>query len=216
MSHDPFAQIDQTLLDMIEHSSTGVVPHTPAYQDGLRRLRATHQVYLSADHAGGFVTARSLATRAAFYPENLEQVMKGEADEAALEQDAAVFDRYVASLPEARRAAAETARALVVAKKAHHRARHGAEAVRDPLHSLFLVPGTGPHPGLAGDYLHCWVHETPTGAWAVALHDGMDGEAKREVATRGEAWAAVEELVASAPFDLSELAALGYQSNYGK
>lgn len=216
MSHDPLAQFDQTLLDLIEHSPTGMVPHTPAYQDGLRRLRATHQVYVSADHAGGYVTARSLAARAAFYAANLEAVLKGTAEEAALEDDAAVFARYVASLPEARRAAAEAARALVVAKKAHHRARHGEAVAREPVHSMFLVPGTGPHPGLAGDYLHGSVHETAAGAWAVALHDGMDGEAKREVATRAEAWAAVEELVASAPFDLSELAALGYRSNYGK
>ena len=49
MSADPNAQFDQTVLELIEHHPQGAVPGTPAYQDALRRLYGTHQVYASAD-----------------------------------------------------------------------------------------------------------------------------------------------------------------------
>ena len=67
MPSDPHAAFDHNVLEMIEHRTMGAVPRTPAYQDALGRLRATHQIYVNADHADGFVTVRSLATRPAFH-----------------------------------------------------------------------------------------------------------------------------------------------------
>jgi len=216
MSHDPHAQIDQTVLEMIEHSPVGAVPHTPSYQDALKRLRASHQVYVSADHKGGHVTVRSLSTRPLFHAQNLESFMSGKADAGALESDASIFSRYVQSLPEALRAKAEAARAVVVARRAHHRAKHGAEAVQEPVHSLFLVPGGGPNPGLPGDYLYgsiLQVSADPGSAWAVHVHDSLDGAAVCDVPTQDEALAKLQEVLASAPFLLGELDALGFRAS---
>src|SRR5689334_2204414 len=70
MSIDPHHAFDQTVLDQIEHSAVGAVPMTPSYQDALKRLYASHQVYASADHRDGHVTARSLVGLPSFYAEN--------------------------------------------------------------------------------------------------------------------------------------------------
>lgn len=216
MPHDPHAQIDQTVLEMIEHSPVGAVPHTPSYQDALKRLRSSHQVYASADHKGGHVTVRSLAALPSFYANNLEAFAAGTSDASALEADNVIFDRYVQSLPAALHAKAEASRNLVVARPAHHRAKHGAEALLDPVHTLFLVPGAGANPGLSGNYLHgSLVQDTGdivNGAWSVHVHDSLDGAAICTVAGRSAAFEKLQELEASAPFLLSELDALGFKA----
>ena len=65
-----------------------------------------------------------------------------------------------------------------------HRKHAGAEkahAAHELAHSLFLVPGAGPHPGIPGNYLFGSVLQTGTqaapGAWAVQVHDSDDGAA---------------------------------------
>jgi hypothetical protein len=217
MSHDPHAQNDQNVLDMIERSPVGAVPHTPTYQDSLKRLIAMHQVYVSADHKGGYVTVRSLATGPSFYANNFEAVQAGTADAGQLEPDASIYSRYVQSLPAALRDKAEGLRTQVVGRPLHHRAKHGGEAAHDPIHSLFLVPGCGPHPGLPGNYLYGSVLQLPpesgAGGWSVHLHDGEDGAAMCDVTSQAEALSKLEEVLASAPFQLSELGALGFRSN---
>jgi len=217
MSLDPHAQFDQTVLDMIEHSPIGAVPHTPAYVDALNRLYASHQAYADADHKGGHVTARSLTAKPSFSPNNLEDFIAGKIDADALESNARIFDRYVQALPAAQRARAESFRVMVIGKPAHHRAKHGAAIVHDPLHALFLVPGAGPHPGLPGNYLHGAVFhvgaDDATGSWVVHVHDSDDGAALINVPTLAEAFEKMLELIASAPFHLNELAALGFRSN---
>lgn len=216
MAHDPYAQFDQTVLEMIEHSPVGAVPHTPAYQDGLRRLRASHQVYVSADHKGGYVTVRSLAALPSFYAQNLESVSAGKAGVETLEPDASIFSRYVRSLPAELQQKAEASRALVVARKAHHRAKHGAEVAHDPAHTLFLVPGAGPSPGLPGNYLYGSAFQAPAdaggGAWGLHIHDGGDAVSVCEVGSQAEALAKLQDLLASAPFQLSELETLGFRA----
>lgn len=217
MPHDPHAQFDQTVLDLIEHSPIGAVPHTPAYVDALGRLYASHQAYADADHKGGHVTARSLAAKPSFYPSNLEDFIAGKIDADALESNARIFDRYVQSLPATQRPRAESFRVMVIGKPAHHRAKHGAAVVHDPLHALFLVPGAGPHPGLPGNYLHGAVFhvgaDDATGSWVVHVHDSDDGAALANLPTLREAFEKTQELIASAPFHLNELAALGFRSN---
>ncbi|MEO5957798.1 MAG: hypothetical protein ABIZ49_04595, partial [Opitutaceae bacterium] len=181
MPLDPHAQFDQTVLELIEHSPGGAVPHTPSYVDALSRLYASHQVYANADHKGGHVTARSLATRATFYASNLADLIAGNIDTDGLESNASIFSRYVQSLPAALHPKAENFRVMVIGKPAHHRAKHGAAAVHDPLHALFLVPGAGPNPGLPGNYLHGSVFhvgaDDASGSWAVHVHDADDGAA---------------------------------------
>lgn len=211
MPHDPHSQIDQTVLEMIEHSPVGAVPHTPSYQDALKRLRASHQVYVSADHKGGYVSVRSLAAAPCFYAENLAAVAAGKAALSELESDASIFDRYVRSLPAALHAKAEACRALVVGRRVHHRAHHGVEAAQEPAHTIFLVPGSGPNPGLPGNYLHGSLLQTPNGAWTLHLHDSLDGAVVCPVASQAEAFSKLEEVVASAPFLLSELDSLGFR-----
>ena len=217
MAIETHAQFDQTVLDKIELSPVGAVPHTPAYQDALNRLRASHQVYASADHKGGLVTVRSLAALPLFYAHNLEAFLAGTVDAADLESDTSVFNRYVESLPNPLREKAEAARPLVVGRRMHHRTKQGVEVVRDPVHSLFLVPGAGPHPGLAGNYLYGSVLELTTGEhtghWAIHLHDSDDAAALCELPSRAEALDKFQEVLASAPFLLSELAALEFSSN---
>lgn len=220
MPHSPHAQFDQTVLDMIEHSPIGAVPHTPAYRDALERLYASHQVYADADHKDGHVTVRSLAKRPLFHANNLEQLTAGQIGPEALEPNAAIFDRYVQSLPEAARVKAESFRVRVVGRPIHHRKHHGASAtpfVHDAVHSLFLVPGAGLHPGLPGNYLYGSVFEvnpklTPS-PWAVHIHDADDGAALLDAADLPAALAKVQEALESAPFHLSELAALGFRPN---
>jgi hypothetical protein len=217
MSQDPHAQFDQAVLDKIELSPVGAVPHTPAYQDALKRLRASHQVYASADHKGGLVTVRSLASLPVFYANNLEAFLAGKVDESELETDTSIFNRYAQSLPVALREKAEAARSDVVARRVHHRSKQGVQVVRDPIHSLLLVPGAGPHPGLTGNYLHGSVQELTgdehAGHWAIHLHDADDGAASCEVSSRAEALEKLQEVLASAPFLLSELDALGFRLN---
>jgi hypothetical protein len=164
MSQDPHAHFDHLVLEMIEHSPVGAVPHTPTYQDALRRLYASHQVYASADHKDGHVTARSLAALPSFHAANLEAWAAGAIDASELEDNTTIFDRYVQSLPAVVQAKAETFRLRVVGRPILHR-KHGGTApaplTHDPLHSLFLVPGTGPRHGLPGNYLHGSLCEVP-------------------------------------------------------
>jgi hypothetical protein len=120
----------------------------------------------------------------------------------------------VQSLPAALRARAENVRVAVIGKPAHHRAKHGVVAIHDPVHILFLVPGAGPRPGLPGNYLHGSVfHLGPdesTGTWEVHLHDAEDGAAVFSTTTLRDALEKLQELLASVPFHLSELEALGF------
>ena len=200
---------------MIEHSPVGALPHTPTYQDALRHLLASHQVYASADHKNGYVTVRSLAAAPSFLANNLEAVLAGKTEAAKLEPDASIFSRYVQSLPEALRAKAESHRAALVARRTHHRAKHGDDAVQDPVHTLFFVSGTGMHPALPGNYLYGSLLQTgadmQSGPWSVHVHDSEEGTAMCDVSSAGAALEKVEEVVASAPFQLTELAALGFR-----
>jgi hypothetical protein len=213
MSHDPNAEFDHTVLDRIELSPVGALPVTPAYQDALKRLYAARQVYPSANHKGGHVTARSLAGRPSFHASNLAAFLAGEISETALEPNAGIYDRYVASLPATLRPRAEAFRLPVIGKPVLHRARHGHAVVHDPLHTLFLVPGGGPHPGLPGDYLHgavFHVGDEATGRWVVHVHDSEDGACVFGTPKLTDALAKLQELVDSAPFHLTELEALGF------
>lgn len=214
MSTDPHAQFDHTVLDMIEHSPIGAVPVTPAYQDALGRLYATHQVYANADHKGGHVTVRSLTSAPSFFADNIGDFIAGAIDADGLESNASIYTRYVQSLPLDQQARAEAARVMVIGKPSHHRAKHGT-VVHDPLHTLFLVPGAGPHPGLPGNYLHGAVFhvgaDDATGAWVVHVHDSDDGAALFSAPTMPEALTKMQEAIDSAPFHLSELDALGFE-----
>jgi hypothetical protein len=192
----------------------GAVPATPAYQDALRRLYAARQVYASADHKGGHVTARSLTTLPSFQPQNLDDFIAGTIDKEALEPNASIYDRYVASLPASLRARAESFRVPVIGKPILHRAKHGVAAVHDPLHMLFLVPGAGPHPGLPGNYLHGAVFhigDEATGAWVIHVHDSEDGASLFKAPTLADTLTKLEEVLASAPFELRELDGLGFK-----
>jgi hypothetical protein len=216
MPHDPHAKFDHSVLEMIEHSPVGAVPRTPTHQDALERLQASHQIYPDADHANGFVTVRSLATRPCIHAGNLEAWGTGAIEAAALESNASIFDRYVAALPVALRARAESHRLLVAGRPAHHR-KHGGEVAHDPVHTLFLVPGAGAHPGIPGNYLHGSLlqlgSDPAKGGWAVHLHDRDDGAAMCDLQTLPDALAKLQEVIASAPFHLNELGALGFRPN---
>jgi len=219
MPLDPDAQFDESVLEMIEHSPVGAVPNTPSYQDALLRLHAAHKVYADADHKGGEVTARSLAARSVFHAANLEDFMAGRIDVNALESNAGIFDRYVRSLPPDRREKAEAHRAMVAGRPAHHRAKLvGAErtpAAHDPMHTVFLVPGAGPHPGLPGNYLHGSVFQMTAGSahgsWVVDLHDSDDGAVLFESPSMETALAKLLEVLESAPFTMDELTVLGFR-----
>lgn len=215
MPSDPHAAFDQNVLEMIEHSPVGAVPRTPSYQDALSRLRATHQVYAAADHPDGFVTVRSLATRPAFHANNLEAWQAGAIEASELESNASIYDRYVAALPEALRVKAAAQRAVVATPPGHHR-KHGGVVAADPVHTLILVPGAGANPGIPGDYLYGYVLQLTAdpvaGGWAVLLHDRDDDAARCELPTQGAALAKVQDVIASAPFHLNELEALGFRA----
>lgn len=218
MSQNPHAQFDETVIEMIERSPTGAVPSTPAYQDALKRLYAAHQVYANADHKDCHVTARSLAKLPAFHADNLEALLAGAIAPEALEPNAGIFSRYVASLPTERRPKAEAFRLLVAGRPAHHRKHHGTvdSRIHDPVHSLFLVPGTGRHHGLPGNYLYGSVlqlNAAPDSPWAVHLHDADDGAALYDATSLRDAVGKVLEVVASAPFTMAELEALGFRQN---
>lgn len=213
---DPHAEFDHNVLEMIERSPVGAVPRTPAYQDAVGRLQASHQIYPDADHPEGFVTVRSLATRACFHANNLEVLSAGEINAAALETNASIFDRYVAALPAGLRAKAESHRLLLATRPAHHR-KHGGVLAHDSVHTLFLVPGAGARPGIPGNYLHGSLVQSGGEAvavvWALRLHDRDDGVAECDLPTLPEALAKLEEVIASAPFHLDELRALGFRLN---
>jgi hypothetical protein len=215
MPHDPHEQFDHAVLDLIEHSPVGAVPHTPAYQDALKRLYASHQAYADADHKDGHVTARSLARLPSFYAGNLDALVAGQITPQELESNASIYSRYVQSLPEARRAKAEGCRLMVIGKAIHHRAKHDHAVIHDPVHTVFLVPGAGPHPGLPGNYLHGSLFQVRADAtaWAVHVHDSDDGAALADAPTLAEALARLQEVLACAPFHLSELEALGFRLN---
>ncbi len=218
MSQNPHDHFDHTVLDLIEHSPTGAVPTTPAYQDAIGRLYTSHQAYPSADFANGHVTARSLANLPVFEPKNLDAFLAGEIDAAELEPNLSIFDRYIASLPAAQRARAESYRLSVAGRRVHHRLKTVGDAKvpaqHDPLHTLFLFPGAGPHPGLPGNYLHGAVvqinaDDTEAGC-SVQVHDSDDGAAVLETPNLAAAFAEMREVVGSAPFHLQELEALGF------
>ena len=210
----PNSQFDQTVLEMIEHSPIGAVPVTPAYQDAVRRLYASHQAYADADHKDGHVTARALRNLPSFYASNLDALAAGQIPTEALESNAKIFDRYVASLPAARRAKAESHRLTVAGRVAHHRAKHGVVVAHDPVHTLFLVPGAGPHPGLPGNYLYgsaFQLHaDVASSAWVVNVHDGDDGSAVFDAPDMAQALSKLQEVLECAPFHLAELEALGF------
>lgn len=219
MSHDPHphAQIDQTVLEKIESSPIGALPRTPTYQDSLRRLYATHQVYASADFKDGHVTARSLTRAPSFYANNLDALVAGKIAVSALETSNSVFSRYVQSLSEPLRAKAETLRDKAVARAIQHRKHHGpgeAPAIHDPANILFLVPGTGPHPGMPGNYLRGALievmHPGADSTWRIEIHDNEDGVSELAAATLPESLAVLQDVIASAPFHLEELEALGF------
>jgi hypothetical protein len=213
MPHDPHEQFDHAVLDIIEHSPIGAVPHTPAYQDAVKRLYASHQAYADADHKDGHVTARSLAKLPSFHAENLDALIAGRIAPEALESNGRIYDRYVQSLPAALRAKAESFRLTVAGKAVHHRTKHGHDVFHDPVHTLFLVPGAGPHPGLPGNYLHGSLYQVTADAtsWTVFVHDNDDGAALADAPSLDEALARLQEVLASAPFHLGELAALGFR-----
>ena len=211
---DPNAEFDHAVLDKIEASPIGAVPVTPAYQDALRRLYAAGQVYPSADHKGGHVTARSLASRPFFHAHNLDAFIAGKIPDDALEPNKTIYDRYVASLPAADRPRAEAHRLAVIGKAIHHRAKHGQAIPHDPLHTLFLVPGAGPHPGLPGNYLHgavFHVGDEATDSWVIHVHDADDGASLYSTPKLPGALEKLQEVLASAPFHLDELEALGFK-----
>ena len=213
MPHDPHEKFDHTVLDMIEHSPTGAVPLTPAYQDALKRLYASHQAYAHADHKDGHVTARSLARLPSFHANNLDELIAGRIAPDALEDNAGIFDRYVQSLPADRHKRAEARRLGVAGRPVHHRKHEGA-AVHDLVHSLFLVPGAGPHPGLPGNYLYGSLYETGHAAkpWALNVHDSDDGAALFEAADLAGVLGKLQEVLASAPFNMNELGELGFRT----
>ncbi|HXQ82373.1 MAG TPA: hypothetical protein VN775_13730 [Opitutaceae bacterium] len=219
MSHDPNAQFDQAVLEMIEHSPIGAVPVTPTYQDALARLYASHQIYAHADHRDGHVTARSLARLPCYRANNLEALVAGQLGEGALESNASIFDRYTGSLTARLRAEAASYRDKVLGRPVLHRAKHvGTERLpvaHDLMHTLFLVPGAGPHPGLPGNYLYGSVlqegAEGVPGPWAVNLHDRDDGAALFMAPDMKEALAKLQEVLECAPFNMGELEALGFR-----
>jgi hypothetical protein len=219
MPQDPNAQFDRTVLEMIEHSPTGAVPVTPTYQDALARLYLSHQIYAHADHRDGHVTARSLAGLPCFHAANLDGLASGRLDAGALEANAGIFERYVRSLPAELRQKAEGFRAKVLGRPVLHRAKHaGTERLpvaHDLMHTLFLVPGAGPHPGLPGNYLYGAVLQVGADAlsdpWTVQLHDRDDGAAVFSASTMQSALAKRQEVEESAPFHMSELEALGFR-----
>lgn len=211
---DPNAEFDHAVLDKIELSPIGAAPLTPAYQDALKRLYAAKQVYPSADHKGGHVTARSLTQLPFFHANNLDAFIAGEISDEAIEPNASIYDRYVAALPAPHRAKAEEYRLTVIGKAVHHRAKAGQPIVHDPLHTLFLVPGAGPHPGLPGNYLHgsvFHVGDEATGSWVVHVHDREDGACVFSTPKLPGALEKLQEVLASAPFHLTELDGLGFK-----
>lgn len=211
---DPDAAFDEAVLNKIEQSPVGAVPHTPAYVDAVTRLSHAQKIYPDADHKDGWVTARSLAQRPTFHASNWEDFAAGRIVDTGLESNASVFSRYVASLPMTLQARAEAQRLKVAGKPIQHRAKAGT-AFHDPIHSLFIVPGAGPNPGLVGNYLYGTVvqlgADAATSAWAVDVHDRDDGVVLFDAADLTEAAAKLAEVLESVPFHLWELEGLGFR-----
>jgi hypothetical protein len=92
---------------------------------------------------------------------------------------------------------------------------HRTKGAHDPIHTLFLVPGAGPHPGLPCNYLYGSAlqvsADAATSAWAVYLHDGDDGAVIFDTPTMHEALAKLQEVLECAPFNMNELEALGFR-----
>ena len=78
------------------------------------------------------------------------------------------------------------------------------------------VPGSGPHPGVPGNYLHGSVVQAgadgAAGSWAVHLHDREDGASLYEARSMKEALEKLQEVIASAPFTMNELEGLGFRT----
>jgi hypothetical protein len=176
-----------------------------------------NRAYADADHKDGHVTARSLAKLPLFHANNLMELVASQIAPEALEANGSIFDRYIQSLPAAHRAKAESYRLTVAGRVAHHRAKHGVAAAHDPVHTLILVPGTGPHPGLPGNYLYGSAFQVGADAasspWALYLHDSDDGAARFDAATMAEVLAKLQEVLESAPFNMNELQTLGFRLN---
>lgn len=215
MPHAPLTPFDQQVLDMIEHSPVGAVPRTPTYDESLKRLQAAQQAYHSSDYKDGYVTARSLSKLPVFVAAGLLELDAHPEDHSKLEANNAVFDRYVASLPAALRPKAEALRLQVSGKAIHHRPKAGGVSVRDPLHSLFLVPGAGPQPGLPGNYLRGSIDEFHDAAhvlrWRIQVMDSDTDASVCLLDSLPEALVRLRELLDCVPFHLSELEALGFE-----
>jgi len=215
MPHNPYAELEQTLLDMIDHSPVGAVPRTPSYTEALKHLYATRQVYTHADHRDGHVTARSLSTRPAYHAANLQEFIEGRIEPEALESNNTIFDRYLASLPQSQRARAEEFRLVVAGRPIHHRTKGSTLHARDPLNTIFLIPGGGPQPSLPGNYLHGGLSEYHDTAhplpWCIHLNDSTNDAAMLDFAALPEALAMLSELLSMAPFHLHELEAFGFR-----
>lgn len=208
------AQFDQMVLELIEHSPTGAVPRTPTHDDAIQRLLAARQIYPDADHRDGWVTARSLTRLPSFHAANWDEFVTGRIGAELLEPNASVFNRYVASLAAGLRAGAEVHRVRAAGKPVLHRAKHGA-VFKDPIHALFLVPGSGPNRGLPGNYLHGALlqlgPDERTDAWAIDVHDSDDGVVLFDALNLAAAAAKLQELLECAPFHLHELVGLGFR-----
>ena len=207
---------DLTVLDQIDHNATGSVPRTPTHDESITRLVAAQQVFHSSDYKDGYVTTRSLARQPLFVATGLQELAAHPEDHSQLESNLAVFDRYVASLPEAQRARAETFRLNTAGRPIHHRPKASGAAVRDPLHSIFFVPGAGPKPGLPGNYLRGSIDETQDAAhqtrYRIQVLDSDTDAAVCELPSLAAALAQLRDLIESAPFHLSELEGLGFEA----
>ncbi|MBK8479184.1 MAG: hypothetical protein IPL39_23760 [Opitutaceae bacterium] len=206
---------DQTVLDLIDHSPTGSVPRTPTHDESITRLLAAQQVYHSADFKDGFVTTRRLASQPHFVATGLADLAAHPDDPSQLEANGTVFDRYVASLPQAQRLRAEAFRLATAGRPVHHRPKAGGVLVHDPIHSIFLVPGTGPKTGLPGNYLRGSLDELPAAGgqprFRIQVLDSDTDAAVCELPTLAAALEHLHDLIESAPFHLSELEALGFE-----
>jgi hypothetical protein len=215
MPQSAITPFDQTVLDLIDRSPTGSVPRTPTYDESLTRLLAAQQVFHNTDFKDAFVTARALARCPIFVATGLLELATHPEDHTRLESNASVFDRYVASLPEPQRARAETFRLSTAGRPVHHRPKVGGPLVRDPLHSIFLVPGVGPQPGLPGNYLRGTIAELPAtegpARYRIQVLDADTDAAVCELPDLAEALGRLRDLIDSAPFHLSELEALGFE-----
>lgn len=216
MPQSSLTPFDHSLLDLIDHSPTGAAPRTPTHDESLARLLAAQQVFHSSDYKEGYITARTLARQPHFLAAGLAELAAHPEDYSQLEANASVFDRYVASLPEAHRARAESFRLSTAGRPIHHRIKAGSESVRDPLHSIFLIPGVGPQPGLPGNYLRGSLDELQDAAhriyFRLQILDSDTDAALCELPTLAEALARLRDLTDSAPFHLSDLEALGFES----